>query len=106
MLQETLFAFKKEIAKLMPVVKGYATATDNDEIIISIYVLLQNACFRWEDCHGYTLEEDNKKVENIYNFFVELRKYEVNNHFVKYVCNEFIMAYDGYNMTEFIESHE
>jgi len=101
MLQETLFAFKKEIAKLIPVVKSYATATDNTELIITLYVLLHNACFRWEMCQGYTLEKDNKKVENIYNFFVELRKYEVNNHFIKYVCNEFIMTHDGYTMTEF-----
>jgi len=105
MQQSTLFHIKKAIKPFINLVKLY-TRNDNFPILVTLRIELENICMRWEDCQGYTLDADLKKLDETMVFLSALKEVEKDFHFVVYIIEQVEMIVQGNEMTEMLDEEE
>ena len=107
MKKETLDYIKKELEKLIPVIKAFDEAFEmNNNLLLTVRVTIQNMSFKREGCFGYSHKDDLERFNKYYNFLMVLKQSSFTYHFLDFILEEVEMIVEGNKMSELLEDEE
>lgn len=90
-----LIGFKKAVKPLVSITEGYSKIWQ-EELFISISVLIQNICFDGRNCTGYDEDKEIEKIEFLISLLRKISEYN-NHHSVSWIVSEIETVWMGYS---------
>lgn len=105
--QSTLVLFKKDVRRFAeaynPVAQIFTNHGAYSHELSIVSVLLQNLGFDGSMCAGYSIEQENKKCQELLSTLESLAEYYTNTYAIKWAYDEMSMLWMGYDMSEYDE---